>query len=65
MNSSYRMNHMIGRFFCVEHLMKAQLEFSANQSGTLNECERKRSISLVRRTLKQAVKDFLIKKYIY
>jgi hypothetical protein len=27
--------------FCVEHLVKAKLELSENQSGTLNECKRK------------------------
>ena len=40
--------------FCVEHLVKAnrkmKLELSANQSGTLNECKRKRSMNLVRGT---------------
>ena len=40
--------------FCVEHLVKAnrkmRLELSANQSGTLNECKRKRSMNLVRGT---------------
>ncbi len=39
---------------CVEHLVKAnrkmKLELSANQSGTLNECKRKRSMNLVRGT---------------
>ncbi len=39
---------------CVEHLVKAnrkmRLELSANQSGTLNECKRKRSMNLVRGT---------------
>ena len=38
----------------VEHLVKAnhkmKLELSANQSGTLNECKRKRSMNLVRGT---------------
>ena len=39
---------------CVEHLVKAnrkmKLELSANHSGTLNECKRKRSMNLVRGT---------------
>ena len=44
----------VDAIICVEHLVKAnhmmKLELSANQSGTLNECKRKRSMNLVRGT---------------